>query len=408
MKILYLSQYFPPEIGATQARAHEMATHLVAFGHQVTMLTEVPNHPSGIIPREYRSRFRVVEKMDGIVVVRNWVYTSPIKTFGTRMLFYVSFMLTAVINSFFLKGRGYDAVYATSPPLFVGIAGLAISQIRSIPFIFEVRDLWPESAVELGELRKPRYIRWGHALANLCYRRARAVVSVTQGIHDVVLSKGLPREKVFLIKNGTNPERYRYIYDSTLEERLGWNGRFVVLYAGIHGVAQGLETLIDAAFILSDQAHIHFAFIGEGPRKRELIEYARRRGLQKIQFLPEVPSNEMPKYLSLASVCVVPLRKNKLFRGALPSKIFDAWACEKPVLLTVDGEARREVETAGGGIFVEPENAAALAEGIIKVFRNPSMAKKMGENGRRYLYQNGYVRSQQARKLAEMLQSLVI
>jgi len=406
VKLIYLSQYFPPEIGATQTRAYEMATNLVAFGHQVTMLTEVPNHPSGIIPPEYRSRFRIVEKMNGLLVVRNWVYASPIKTFRTRMLFYLSFMLTSVMNSCFLKGGGYDAVYATSPPLFVGIAGLAIAQIRRIPFIFEVRDLWPESAVELGELRNRRYIRWGHALANLCYRRARAVVSVTQGIHDKLLAKGLSQEKVFLIKNGTNPERYHYIYDSVLEEKLGWKGKFVVLYAGIHGVAQGLEKLIDAAFLLSTQTHIQFAFIGEGPRKRELCEYAARRGLLGIQFLSEVPSDEVAKYISLAGVCVVPLKKNELFKGALPSKMFDAWACGKPVLLTVDGEARRELESARGGIFVEPENADALADAIIALFRNPTMGKGMGENGRRYIYEKGYIRSVQAKALCRIIEDI--
>jgi len=406
VKLIYLSQYFPPEIGATQTRAYEMATNLVAFGHQVTILTEVPNHPSGIIPPQYRSRFRVVEKMDGVLVVRNWVYASPIKTFRTRMLFYLSFMVTAVINSFFLKG-GYDAVYVTSPPLFVGIAGLAIARIRGIPFIFEVRDLWPESAVELGQLGNPRYIRWGHALANLCYRSARAVVSVTQGIHDVLLSKGLSPDKVFLIKNGTNPERYHYICDGALEEKLGWKGKFVVLYAGIHGVAQGLEKIIDAAALLSAGAHIQFAFIGEGPRKRELREYVAKRGLLGIQFLPEVPSDEVARYLSLASVCVVPLKKNELFKGALPSKMFDAWACGKPLLLTVDGEARKELESARGGVFVEPENVEAIAGAIDMLFRNPSMGKEMGENGRRYVYEKGYIRSVQAKALCRIIENIV-
>jgi glycosyltransferase involved in cell wall biosynthesis len=405
VKIIYLSQYFPPEIGATQTRAYEMATNLVGFGHQVTMLTEVPNHPSGIIPPKYRSRFRIVEEMKGVQVVRNWVYASPVKTFRTRMLFYLSFMLTAVVNSLFLEGRSYDAVYATSPPLFVGIAGLIIAQMRGIPFIFEVRDLWPESAAELGELRNPRYIRWGHALANLCYSRARAVVSVTQGIHDVLLSKGLRRQKVFLIKNGTNPEMYHYSYDRILEENLGWRSKFVVLYAGIHGIAQGLDNLIDAAFLLSNQSSIHFAFIGEGPRKRETMEYARKRGLLKIQFLPEIPSNEIAKYLSLASVCIVPLKKNELFRGALPSKMFDAWACGKPVLLTVDGEARRELDSAQGGVFVEPENAEALADAIVVLFENPSMGKEMGENGRKYIYEKGYIRSVQAKALCSIIEN---
>jgi glycosyltransferase involved in cell wall biosynthesis len=407
MNILYLSQYFPPEIGATQARAYEMAKNLVAMGHRVTMLTEMPNHPSGIIPSAYRSRFRLMEEMEGIHVVRSWVYATPIKSFKRRMVFYLSFMLTAVLNSLFLKEKAYDLVYATSPPLFVGVAGVLIARSRRIPFVFEVRDLWPESAVELGELRSQKYIRWGHDAADFCYRRARAIVSVTEGIQEMLLAKPIQPNKVFLVKNGTNPEKFRYVLDSRLEERLGWRGKFVALYAGNHGVAQGLETIVDAAAYLTDHPAIHFAFIGEGPRKKQIIAYAERKGLENVQFLSEVPSEEISEYISLAGLCIVPLKKNRLFEGALPSKIFDSWSCGKAVVLSVDGEARREMETAGGGIYVEPENATALADAVVRVFKNPALAEEMGEKGRRHLYQKGYIRSIQAEKLSRIFEKLM-
>jgi glycosyltransferase involved in cell wall biosynthesis len=407
MNIIYLSQYFPPEIGATQTRAYEMATNLVAMGHRVTMLTEIPNHPSGIIPPDYRSRFRVIEEMQGIRVVRSWVYATPVKTFKTRMAFYLSFMLTAVLNSFFLKEKTYDLVYATSPPLFVGVAGLFIARSRGIPFVFEVRDLWPESAVELGELQNHKYIRWAHSAADLCYRRARAIVGVTEGINQRLLAKPIQPDKIFLIKNGTNPEKFHYVLDRGLEERLGWRGKFVVLYAGIHGVAQGLETIVDAASYLGDHPGIHFALIGEGPRKRQVMAYAKQKGLYNVHFLSEVPPEEISKYISLAGLCLVPLRKNRLFEGALPSKIFDSWSCGKPVLLSVDGEARREVQSAGGGICVEPENANAIAEAVVRVFRDPDLGKAMGEKGRTYLYQREYIRSAQAKMLSRIIENIV-
>lgn len=406
MNILYISQYFPPEIGATQTRAYEMTTGLVRQGHKVTVMTEVPNHPSGIIAPEYRKKLWVKEKIDGVDVIRSLVYATPIKTFRTRMLFYLSFMLTTVFNSLFVNQRKFDAVYATSPPLFVGLAGLIIAKLRGIPFIFEVRDLWPESAVELGEVTSGHYIRFGYAIANLCYRHAKGVVGVTCGICDTLKSKGLPGHKVFLIKNGTNPKIYRFILDKALERRLGWGGKFVVLYAGIHGVAQGLETVLAAAKLLKNEKKIHFAFIGDGPIKARLKAKANREPLFNVEFLPEVPSNEIARYISLAGVCLVPLRKKKLFEGALPSKIFDCWACGKPLLLGVQGEARKELESARGGLYVEPENALAIVRGVLYMCRNPDKAKEMGENGRRYIYENGYVRDEQALYLAKTLDRL--
>ena len=402
MNILYVSQYFPPEIGATQTRAYEMAANLVNLGHRVTVMTELPNHPSGIIPPEYRSRFRVVEHLDGIHVIRSWVYATPVKNFNTRMIFYLSFLVTTIINSLLLKGK-YDVVYATSPPLFAGLAGLIISKIRRIPFIFEVRDLWPESAVELGQLPDPRYVRWGYGLADLCYRRARSVVTVTRGIYDRLKARNLPECKLFLIKNGTNPQRYRYMLDRELETKLGWKGKFVVLYAGIHGVAQGLETVLEAASILNGVEEVHFALIGEGPVKGKLMAQAARSNLRNLEFLPEVPMDEIAKYISLASLSLVPLKKNDLFKGALPSKMFDCWACGKPIILSVDGEARHELELARGGLFVEPENAPAMAGAILAMYRNPTLCKKMGESGRRYIHKNEYIRARQARNLGTVM-----
>lgn len=407
MKILYLSQYFPPEIGATQTRAYEMASNLVALGHQVTVLTEMPNHPAGIIPPEYRGKFRAVEEMNGIQVVRNWVLASPTKDFQGRMQFYLSFMGTSVLNSMFLKGGGYDVVYATSPPLFVGVAGLMIAKMRRIPFVLEVRDLWPESAIELGFLKNPRSRKIGYAIAKMCHNKAVSVVCVTEGIRKALIEKNIPEEKIFLIRNGTNPERYHYIVDPELEARLGWQSKFIALYAGVHGVAQGLETALEAASILAEKQDIQFAFIGEGPCKNDLVKSAADRGLNNVDFLPQVATDEISKYISLSNVCIVPLRKKELFKGALPSKIFDNWSCGKPIILSIDGEARKELEDAQGGVYVEPEDSEGMARAVLDMYQNPDRARQMGENGNRYIHRKGLIRSMQAQQLETILKNSV-
>ncbi len=212
MRILYLSQYFPPEIGATQTRAYEMATGLIRAGHQVTMLTEAPNHPAGIIHPAYRGRFWVRENLNDIDVIRVWVKTSPVKTFRNRMAFYLSYMFNAILAGLFLAQGRYDVIYATSPPLFVGIAGVILSFLRRTPLVFEVRDLWPESAVALGELENPRAIKLATQLEQACYRQARAIVLTTQEMKDHLAHRGIPQEKMYIIRNGANPELFRMIF----------------------------------------------------------------------------------------------------------------------------------------------------------------------------------------------------
>jgi len=403
MKILYISQYFPPEIGATQSRAYELCKNLVDYGHRVTVLTELPNHPSGIIPTDYRGKFKVHENLNGINVIRSWVYATPHKSFQTRMYFYNSFMLTTIFNSLFLRSNDYDIIYATSPPLFAGFAGLMISKIKNKPFVFEVRDLWPESAVELGQIRRNWAIKAGHIIANLCYRNAVGVVGVTRGIQKSLAQKRISQDKLFLIKNGTNPELFHYSFNSELQGKVGWKDKFIVLYAGIHGVAQGLDSVLRVAQMLADETKIHFVFIGEGPLKKRMGKFAKDRNINNVEFLPEVSNQEIPKYISLADVCLVPLKKKAIFRGALPSKIFDCWACGKPLILSVDGEARTELENAKGGIYVEPENSQQMERAIRYLYHHPDEKEKMGKNGLAYVHKKGYIRSLQAKKLSNIL-----
>jgi colanic acid biosynthesis glycosyl transferase WcaI len=384
MRILYLSQYFPPEAGATQTRAYEMARHFVRQGHQVTLIAEFPNHPSGIIPPRYRGRLFERENLEGIDVIRVWVRASPEKGFRSRMLFYLTYMLSATLAGLFLARRRCDLVFATSPPLFVGGAALALSWLRRIPLVFEVRDLWPEIAVALGELTNPRYIRWATALEEACYRRASRVVVVTQGTRQRLLERGLPPEKLLYIPNGANTDLFQFDPQARAERRaeLGLGDRFVAIYAGIHGLAQGLETVLQAADRLRGEPRFHFLLLGEGPRKAELQALARSLDLTNLTFLPERPRHEIPAYLSAADAALIPLRSLDLFKVTLPSKLFDAWACELPLVLSVDGEARALLEAASGGLFTPPEDPAALADALRRLEQDRHAAREMGRRGR--------------------------
>jgi colanic acid biosynthesis glycosyl transferase WcaI len=407
MRVLYFSQYYPPEVGATSTRASAMSRYLARMGHQVTVVTEVPNHPSGIIPPYYRGRLseRVCE--DGVDVLRLWVSTSPEKTFKSRMRFYLSYMAMGSLAGSLLRGR-YDLVYATSPPLFVGPAGLAAAMVRRVPFVFEVRDLWPESAVALGELNSKRAIRAAEALERLLYRRASRIVVVTEGIRERLVERGLPPEKLAFIPNGADTELFRFDPEGRARVRsmLGVGDKFVAMYAGIHGLAQGMECLVEAARLLEKREDIVFVFIGEGPKKAAVAQLKEGLGLDNLVLLPEVQVEQMPAYLSAADCAIVPLRDDPLFRGALPSKMFEAWACSRPVVLSVAGEAAEALKSAGGGVAARPGDPGEIAAAIKYLEAHREEARLMGLQGRSAV-EARYSRQEQARQLEGLLGNLV-
>jgi colanic acid biosynthesis glycosyl transferase WcaI len=408
MRILYLSQYFPPEAGATQTRAYEMARNLVRLGHAVTIVTEIPNHPSGIIPPEYRGKLIERSKLEGIDVIRVWVKASPIKNFRNRMLFYLTYMVNASLAGLLLAGGRYDLIYASSPPLFVGGAALALSYLRRTPLLFEVRDLWPESAVALGELSNQRAVNWATRLEEACYQRARAIVVVTEGIQARLLQRGLPEKKVHLIPNGANVEMFHYDLQGRqrVRQEMDLNDKFVVIYAGIHGVAQGLETLVEAARLLQVDTQVHFLLVGDGPQKAKIVDLVSQYQLSNLTLMDEQPRATLPALLSAADAAVIPLRKLEIFKGALPSKMFDGWACELPVLLSVDGEARKVMEEAEAGIFINPEDPPALVQAILELRAQPDAGRLMGAHGRDFTERH-YSRRTQAEQLAKLMQKVL-
>jgi glycosyltransferase involved in cell wall biosynthesis len=381
---------------------------LVGAGHSVTVIAEFPNHPSGIIPPAYKGKITERVELDGIDVIRVWVKTSARKNTCSRLAFYLSYMIHATLAGAILAKRPYDAIYATSPPLFVGGAGLALSFLRRTPMVFEVRDLWPESAVALGELRSKQAISLAAKLEMACYRRARAIVVVTRGIMNGLLERDIPAEKLALIPNGANVDRFQFRPEGRARVRrtLGLERKFVAVYAGIHGVAQGLETVIEVAKQLRDDGEIQFLLVGEGPQKAEVMAVAGKYGLSNVSFVGEQPAELVPDYLSAADVAIIPLRNLELFKMAIPSKMFDAWACQRPVILSVDGEARTVLSEAGGGLFVPPEDVSAMGRAILDLKNDPLLREHMGRNGRLFT-ESRYSRQAQAAQLAHLLERTI-
>lgn len=386
--VLFVTPYYPPEKAAPAVRLSETAKGLVKRGYQVTVLTTVPNYPTGIVPREYRGTIVRREVIDGVHVVRVWSYIAANKGFFRRILAQLSFGCLAPLLGWRDVGHP-DIIIVESPPLFDAIAARLLSWGKRCPFIFLVSDIWPESAVQLGALRNRLLIWLAERLEWSTYLLASAIWAVTEGIRDILIVRGLKPERVFLLTNGVDTARFRPLPRHEARARVGWDDRFTVLYVGTHGLAQDLSTVLDAAVQLKLQPHIRFVFVGDGAAKASLVTQAREQGLLNVSFLDPVPHEQVPVLITAADACLVPLRRLPLFEGALPSKMYEMMACERPVLLGVDGEARRlAVQEARAAIYVEPEDADSLVSAILNLYEHPEIAQALGQNGRAFVMEH--------------------
>ncbi len=399
-----LSQYFFPEVGATQTRMYEFARHLARLGHQVTVVTEFPNHPHGRIPRRYRGKLFETEHRDGFEIVRVRVWTSPVKTFLARICFYGSYLIMATVRSLFLPKP--DGVFATSPPLPVGVAGYLVSRARRCRFLLDVRDLWPEAAVALGELRSPRLVSVIGGVARFLYRKADRVTVVTKGFRRQIGAMGIPSEKLYWLPNGTlldlfkpGPGCPRFRRESGMENR------FLVTFAGTLGIAQGLDSVLRAAELCRDDPTIGFVLIGDGPARSRLLAEQRRSRLDNVYIKEQVPLEGIVPLLNASDALLVQLRKDPVFDTFIPSKLYDCMACGKPVLLGVNGEAATVLDEAGAGIRFEPEDPVALLQAVRALRDDDGLCRKMGRSGREYVEKN-CDRRRQAVQLEELLSSL--
>lgn len=404
-------------MGAPAARAGELSCHWTRMGHSVTVLSGFPNHPTGVVPAEWRSRLRRLrysEIVDGVQVERTWLWPLPNRKAHERIRNYVSFCISAAISGLGLTKP--DVIIATSPQLLVALSGWWIARWKRVPFVFEVRDLWPESLAAVGAGAAGSFLhRSLGAIAGFLYRQASHIVVVTPAFKEcLVRDWDVPKEKISVVENGVETDLFRPVPADMAAARrqiefqeFETGPRFVVCYVGTMGMAHGLETLIAAAEQLQTSLpNAAFVLIGEGAEKERIIELASARRLTNVQFIGERPRQEIPAFISASDVCLVMLKKTDLFKTVIPTKLLEYMACERPVIVAVDGQSRQIVEDARAGVFVQPEDSHALAQAICELAANPDQRREMGASGRRYIIAN-FSREQTARNYITVLESLL-
>ena len=383
MHILFLTDNFPPEVNAPASRTHEHCRLWVAAGHQVTVITCAPNFPKGRVFDGYRNAWRQDETMDGIRVIRVWSYITANEGFIRRVLDYLSFMATATLAG--LGVRGVDVVVGTSPQFFTACAAYAVGTLKRRPWVFELRDIWPESIKAVGAMKESAVIRWLERLELFLYRRAARVVSVTHSFKRSLMARGIAGDKIDVVTNGVDLSRFSVRpKDKALTQQLGLDGKFVAGYIGTHGMAHALETLLDAAELLRlapDGEHIRLLLLGDGARKAELQADAQRRGLDNLVFIDSVPKEQVARYWSLLDVSVIHLRRTELFTTVIPSKLFECMGMGIPVLHGVAGESAEIVQREGVGEVFEPENAQQLVQHLLALKSDSGRMLRYRENG---------------------------
>jgi glycosyltransferase involved in cell wall biosynthesis len=403
MRIIIVTHYFPPETGAPQARLSGLAAAWAADGDDVTVLTGMPNHPTGIVPPEYRGAIRRRERRDGYRVLRTWLYATPNEGVARKTIGHLSFMITSVL----LGGRPSgpaDVVVVSSPTFFAIGAAWLLARLKRARLVVEVRDLWPAIFTELGVLTSRPVIRLLERLELAAYAAADIVIVVSDGFGANLTGRGVPTGKVHTIRNGVNPGRFNPAApaDAGLRARLGAGpGDCLVLYAGTHGISQGLTSVADAASRLTGEP-VRFAFVGEGADKSRLQARVSELGLRNVTLLPGVPHDQVPALLAAADICLVPLRDVPLFSAFIPSKMFEYLAAGRAVVGAVAGEAAQILREAGAWV-VPPANSDALADAIRTLAADPQQRRAMGWQGRCYVekYSDREILARQYRKLLD-------
>lgn len=383
MRILIVSQYHPPEMGAAATRWSDYARILADLGHEVFVISEVPNYPSGTIPRDYigGNHFKLTrDAQDKYCLLHVPVWTNPRQNTIQRMGFFLSFMFSASYAA--LKIRRFDQVIISSPPLFIGVVGLLLKWVKRNQVVLDLRDLWPESAVILGELNNSVAIYLGKNLESLVYRTVDKFLFAVPGFKSHLEKFKLrSNSQSFPLMNGID-QKFFIEAGSLLPIRE--TADFTVLYAGNFGLAQNLEIIINAAKELRHEP-IRFLLIGDGARRFDLEDQIKSSHLTNVELRAPVTRDELIVILRSAHIGVVPLINSPLFLNAIPSKLLEYMACELPCIVSIRGEVEELVAQSGGGICIEPEDHQALAQHILELFRNPPKREGMGHNGRQYV-----------------------
>ena len=382
MHILFLSDNFPPEVNAPASRTYEHAKRWVESGAEVTVITCAPNFPQGKVHDGYRNAWRSVEDVDGIRVVRVKSYITSNAGFVRRILDYMSFMVSAVL--FGLLEKRPDVVVGTSPQFFAAFGAWKLSVLKWRPFVFELRDLWPASIVTVGAMKRGFTIKLLEKLELFLYKRAAAIVSVTNSFKDDLVDRGIEATKIHVVRNGVDLSQFGPRgRDRELAEHLGVEDKFVVAYLGTHGMAHALDNVIHAAAKLDELDEIRFLFVGDGAQKQKLAEEAAMRGTSNVILQDSMPKSMMPGLWSVCDIALVHLKDDPVFATVIPSKIFEAFGMGKPVMVVLPrGEASDLVEQAGAGVHVIPGDARALADAVRDWYQNPELVKELSKAAR--------------------------
>jgi len=404
MHILFLSHYFHPEVNAPATRTYEHCKRWAALGHKVTVITCTPNCPDGIVYKGYKNSLSTKETIDGINVIRIWTYVAPNKGFFKRIANYISYMISATIRGFFVQD--VDIVIATSPQFFCGWAGVLLHWLRKWPFILEIRDIWPESIVTVGAMRKSRTISFLEVLEKKMYEAADHIVAVGDGYKQRIMIKGIESEKISVIINGVDLERFQLkTGGNSAKQKYGAENKFVCSYIGTVGMAHGLEVVLKAARICKSKNidDIIFWILGDGAKKEELENQAKMEKLDQVFFTGRLPKEEMPSIVASSDCCLVHLRGSELFSTVIPSKIFEIMAMNIPIIMAVKGEAQEIVTKGKAGVVMEPDDPESLISCISQI-RNQG---KDSFAGRQFVADN-YDRNQLALKMLEIIEKCAI
>ena len=411
LRILYVSQRFAPEMGAPSVRVFQLASHWARMGHDVTVLTAFPNHPTGRLRPGYRSRywrFQTRERIDGVRVVRTWHVLRPNSGKLDRLVAFASFTASAAAAS--MTMRPFDIVIGTTPQILAPVAAWWRTRLPRRPFVLEVRDLWPESVVAsgLGGEESPS-VRAMHRLARFLYRRADHIVAVTAGIRDYLVERrSVQADRIDVVPAAVDVAAFRPMPPPPgLRERLGTEGRFVVAYVGTLGAAHGLDLVLEAATILKQRdPEVLFLMVGEGAERRRFAARVRDLALPNVRIVPPQPLDAIPGILASSDVGLALLKDDPLFRTVVPTKFYEYMAAGRAIICTVPGEAGTLIEAAGAGVAVPPEDPSALVDAVLSLKTDTARRRAMGTRGRSYVEQHASW-GQRARAYEGILRSTV-
>jgi hypothetical protein len=407
MHILFLTDNFPPEVNAPASRTFEHCREWVKAGREVTVITCAPNFPNGVVYEGYRNRLWQSEMMDGIRVVRVWSYVAANEGFLRRILDYMSFMAAAAVAAPFIKK--VDVVIGTSPHFFTVCGAHAVSRMKQVPFIFELRDLWPESIKAVGAIRSSFWLRQLERIELHLYRKAARIVALTNAFKTRLTARGIDPAKIDIVTNGVDLSRFRpQEKDAALTANLGLEGKFVAGYVGTHGMAHGLGTLLEAAALIRKSPggeRYRFLFLGDGARKQALVKEAERLGLDNVVFLDSVPKSEVTRHWSLLDASIIHLRKSDLFTTVIPSKLFESMGMGIPILHGVSGESSEIVKRERVGLIFEPENAVELCKALTSLAEAETLRNEFRANC--LAAAKRYDRGALARRMLEVLDATV-